>query len=352
MTHSTNYVIGMDLSDRSAEFSGAERSSGAPWKRGKIDLTRSGLREAFGDLEASWFVIEIGTNARWVKNELERMGHEVTVSDARKLRFIYSGPRKSDRLDAQALLDVALLRKELLHPIELRDDDVHRDLIPLRLRDGLVRARTQLINAVRGTLKAIGLRVKCSDAEYFVVKAKEQLPPEALELVEPMLDAIESACEGIASYDRRLKELSESKYPETQVLRQIHGVGPVTALAFVLTLGTPERFHKSRDVGPYLGLVPGLHQSGRLDIAQGISKAGNPLLRRLLVQCAHIILRRNGPDTDLKRHGLAIAHRDGKADKGAKRRAVVAVARKLGVLLFALWRTGEVYEPLRNAQPA
>lgn len=352
MTHSTNYVIGMDLSDRSAEFCGAERSTGSRWKRGKVQLTPRGLKKAFGGLAPSWFVIEIGTHARWVKSELEGMGHEVTVSDARKLRFIYSGHRKSDRLDAEALLDVALLRKNLLHPIELRGDDVHRDLIPLRLRDALVRARTLQINAVRGTLKAIGLGVVCQDTQAFVRKAREQLPLEALELVEPMLDSIERASEGIASYDGRLKELSETKYRETRVLRQIHGVGPVTALAFVLTLGAPERFHKSRDVGAYLGLVPGLRQSGLMATAQGISKAGNPLLRRLLVQCAHTVLRRDAPDTDLKRHGQAIASRNGKADKGAKRRAVVAVARKLSVLLFALWRTGEVYEPLRNAQAA
>lgn len=352
MSQSTKYVIGMDLSDRSAEYCGAYREDGSDWRRGKVDLTPAGLWEAFGHLEPSWFVIEIGTHARWVHREFEAMGHQVTVANARKLRFIFSGTKKNDRLDAEALRDVALLRRRLLHPIELRGDAVHRDLTQVRLRDGLVRSRTLQINAVRGTLKALGHRVESSESKHFAAKAREQLPDEALKLVAPMLDAIQGTTDAIEHYDKRLKALSENEYPETQVLRQVHGVGPVTALAFVLTLGDQDRFGKNRDAGAYLGLVPGEHQSGQLNVAQGITKAGNPLLRRLLVQGAHTIMRSNAPDTDLKRHGMAIANRGGKKDKGAKRRAVVAVARKLAVLLCALWKTGEVYEPLRNGQAA
>ena len=131
-------------------------------------------------------------------------------------------------------------------------------------------------------------------------------------------------------------------YPETLTLREITGVGPVTALAYVLTLEDPTRFNKSRDVGPYLGLTPKRDQSGKTDKALSISKAGNTYLRRLLVGSAHYILGPFGPDCDLRRYGTRIASRGGKA---AKRKAVVAVARKLAVLMHQLWKNKATYDP-------
>lgn len=126
------------------------------------------------------------------------------------------------------------------------------------------------------------------------------------------------------------------------------GVGPVTALTYVLTIDDPARFRKSRAVGSYLGLACRRSQSGDKDPELRITKAGDPALRFLLVQAAHYILGPFGPDTDLKRWGLALATR---GRKNARKRAVVAVARKLGVLLHRLWVTGTVYEPLRNSEP-
>ena len=133
------------------------------------------------------------------------------------------------------------------------------------------------------------------------------------------------------------------------LLRQVKGVGPLTSLAYVLTLENPERFAKSRDVGPYLGLVPKQEDSGDSQPQLGISKAGDEMVRRLLVGSAHYILGPFGPDTDLRRYGLRLCERGG---KNAKKRAAVAVARKLAVLLHRLWVSGEVYEPLRNSLPA
>ena len=134
-------------------------------------------------------------------------------------------------------------------------------------------------------------------------------------------------------------------YPETELLRQVEGIGPLTALTFVLTLEDPSRFAKSRSVGAYLGLVPATDQSGDRDPQKRISKEGDEMMRRLLVGSAHYILGPLGSDSDLRRHGEKIASRGG---KNSKKRAVVAVARKLSVLLHRLWVTGEVYEPLRN----
>lgn len=348
MSKSTSYVIGMDLSDRTADFYAAERGTGEFWRRGQIELTREGLTGFLAGLPRSWVVIETGTHSRWIKEHIEAMGHEVTVGDARQLRFIFKGRHKTDALDAKALCDVALLRKSLLSPVALRGEAMQRDIAVIRIRDAAVRARSLLINNVRGVVKTLGERVRSGSTEYFVRYAHKDLGEELLELVLPMLDSIDALSQTIATQAGRIKQLGEAKYPETQVLRKVYGVGPITALAFVLTLFDRDRFVKNRDVGPFLGLTPALEQSGTLDRKKGISKAGNEDLRRLLTQCAQTILRPNAPDSDLKRHGLAIWKRGGKQDKGAKRRAVTAVARKLAVVLCSLWKTAELYEPLRN----
>ena len=153
--------------------------------------------------------------------------------------------------------------------------------------------------------------------------------------------------EQIRQYDQQIDGLCQQKYPQTEILRQIQGVGPLTALTFVLVIENPQRFERSRDVGPYLGLCPGQDQSGERDPELRISKAGDHLLRSLLVNCAHYVLGHFGEDSDLRRHGEKIAARGGKK---AKKRAVVAVARKIAVLLHHLWVTGEAYEPLYRSQ--
>jgi transposase len=152
--------------------------------------------------------------------------------------------------------------------------------------------------------------------------------------------------ERIKDYDRKLQEICQEHYPETDLLRQVEGIGPLTALTFVLTIEDPYRFERSRSVGAYLGLVPATERSGDRDPQKRISKEGDEMLRKLLVSCAHYVLGAFGSDSDLRRHGQKIAARGG---KNAKKRAVVATARKLAVLLHSLWVSGEVYEPLRNA---
>jgi transposase len=162
-----------------------------------------------------------------------------------------------------------------------------------------------------------------------------------------VLETIALLSERIKDYERKLEALAEEHHPETKLLRQVRGVGTLTALAFVLTLEDPKRFEKSRAVGAYLGLAPAKNQSGERDPQQRISKEGDEMLRCLLVGSAHYILGPFGEDSDLRRHGEKIASRGGKS---AKKRAVVAVARKLSVLLHHLWISGEAYEPLYNAQ--
>ena len=160
-----------------------------------------------------------------------------------------------------------------------------------------------------------------------------------------MLDEIESLSERIREYNERVQHIAQESYPEVARLEQVKGVGTLIALTYVLTLEDPRRFRKSRDVGCYVGLQPGRRNSGQSQPQLHISKEGDPYLRTMMVQSAHHILGAFGADSGLRNWGLKLAERGG---KNGKKRAVVAVARKLAILLHRLWVSGEVYEPLRK----
>jgi transposase len=226
---------------------------------------------------------------------------------------------------------------------------VRQDLVVLRARDALVSVRTQLINTTRGLVKSMGARLPKCSSPSFPKKVEEALPAEVREALLPLVRLAAELSDRIKVYDERIEKLGREKYEHTELLRQVKGVGPLTSLAYVLTLENPDRFAKSRDVGPYVGLVPQQEDSGDSQPQLRISKTGDVMLRRLLVGSAHYILGPFGPDTDLRRYGLRLCERGG---KNAKKRAAVAVARKLAVLLHRLWISGEVYEPLRHAPPA
>jgi transposase len=233
-----------------------------------------------------------------------------------------------------------------LYPLKHRGEDSQAHLAIIRSRQALVGSRTQLVNHVRGAVKSFGARLPKCPSRTFHKRAPEHVP-EALRLaLEPILEQIGSLTERIREYDRKLEMISRESYPETELLRQVEGIGPLTALAFVLTVEDPHRFEKSRSVGAYLGLVPATDRSGESDPQKRISKEGDEMLRKLLVSSAHYVLGPFGSDSDLRRHGEKIASRGG---KNSKKRAAVAVARKLCVLLHRLWVTGEVYDPLREA---
>jgi transposase len=230
-----------------------------------------------------------------------------------------------------------------LYPIQHRSTEVREDLLILRAREALVESRTKLINAVRSAVKTMGARLSASSSDAFVKKVAAEIPEEVRITLQPLLSLIASLSEEIGAYDQRIEQMCREKYMDTKLVRQVSGVGSVTSLAYVLTLETPLRFKKSRDVGPYVGLVPKQEDSGDSQPQLGISKAGDRMLRKLLVGSAHYILGPFGPDCDLRRFGKKLCERGG---KNAKKRATVAVARKLAVLLHRLWISGEVYEPL------
>ena len=339
-------TIGMDLGDKKHQVCILDKT-GKIIAEEVVTSTRGAMSIFFKQYRGAVIAMETGTHSRWVSQMAVAAGLEVLVGNARKLRMIWQSRQKSDTRDAVMLARIARFDPALLCPIHHRGEQVQMDLEIIRARDLLVRERTRMVNHVRGVVKNMGERLPPSSAASFGHKAK--IPEAVNEALQPMLEMIRELTKKIRGYDLMVKETAVNKYPETEQLRQVGGVGPVTALAYVLTLEEPERFAKSRMVGPYLGLVPRLDQSGQIDKQLRITKHGDGYLRRLLVGSAHYILGPFGPDCDLRTFGLKLMQRGG---KNAKKRAVVAVARKLAVLLHALWRSGQTYEPKRRQQSA
>ena len=338
-------TAGLDLGDRYSYLCLIDQQSGEVIEEGRLRTSPEAFERRFVSEQPMRIAIEAGTHSPWASRVLEECGHEVLVANARKLRLIYANKQKADEIDAENLARLARVDPKLLYPLKHRGEDSQAHMAIIRSRQALVDCRTQLVNHVRGAVKSFGARLPKCPARSFHNKAAEHIPEALMPALGPILKTIGSLTERIREYDRKLEEISKERYPETDLLRQVEGIGPLTALTFVLTLEDPSRFEKSRLVGAYLGLVPARDQSGDRDPQKRISKEGDQMLRKLLVSSAHYILGPFGSDSDLRRHGEKIASRGG---KNAKKRAVVAVARKLAVLLHSLWISAEVYEPLRN----
>jgi transposase len=340
-------TIGMDLGDKTSRYCVLD-AEGKVLLEQSTATTKKGMTQVFGSLGTSLVAMEVGTHSRWVSRLVKQLGHEVIVANARKVRMISESSNKDDRLDAKMLARLARVDRELLSPIQHRGEQAHQDLMKIRARALLVELRTKAVNAVRGMTKAWGERLGSCDADQMGTSQASQLPKELQEALKPLLETIEILTEKIKEGDGKIGQIARQRYPETGRLKQVKGVGDLIALTYVLTLEDAERFPRSRDVGAVVGLRPKRQNSGDSEPELRITKEGDCYLRRLLVQGAHYILGRNGPDTDLKRWGLKLA---GGGSKKAKKRAVVAVARKLAVLLHKLWVSGETYEPLRNSVP-
>ncbi len=332
--------VGLDLGDRFSYVCVMDES-GLIVEETRIATEAKALKSYFGNHSKSCLALETGTHSPWVSRLLESLGLRVYVANARKVRLIYKSPRKSDRLDAQILARLVRFDPQLLEPIRHRSEEAQADLAVVQARDSLVRSRTSLINTARGLMKSAGYRVASCSADSFHHKALCAMPESLRAALEPLVESIGNLTSQIHAYDKELARLCE-KHSDTQLLREIPGVGPVTALSFVLVIDDPHRFKRSRQIGSYLGLVPRRDQSGAKDPQLHITKAGNGLLRRLLVSAAHYILGPLGPDSALRQWGLS---RIGTDNKGVKKRTIVAVARKLAVLLHTLWVNGMCYEP-------
>lgn len=337
-------TIGIDLGDRTSEMC-VLGSEGTVLARRRMATTKDGFAKALGPYGPARVVLEVGTHSPWASRWLEAQGHEAVVANARAVRSIAENDSKTDRSDAEQLARLGRADLRLLHPIRHRSEGAQRHHALLSVRERLVRARTALVTQARGLAKALGERLPRCSPETFARRLRGAGLTTLFPGLATLVEAVDVLNEKIGALEGEIEAVSHTHYPQTTQLRQVPGVGPITALAYVLTIEDPRRFRSSRAVGSYLGLRRKLRDSGQARPELGITKAGDRALRRLLVQCAHHILTL-GADSDLKRFGLRLLDRGGAA---ARQRAAVAVARKLAVLLHRLWITGELYEPLRGA---
>jgi transposase len=334
-----NQTVGVDLGDRFSRYCVLNRD-GDVIEEGRIRTNEEVFRQHWAGEPRQRMVIETGTHSPWVSRLLKKLGHQVIVANARKVRAIWDNESKNDRQDAEMLAQLGYSNPRLLSPIQHRSVERQRDLNLLRARDTLVRARTMLINAVRGLVKSAGGRLPACAADYFAPRVSAALPEELQAATVPLVEQITALTVRIRGLDQEIEDLGK-RYPEITILRTVPGVGPVIAAAYVLTLDRVDAVVHSRSVGAFLGLRPKQSQSGERDPEQNISKTGNAYLRRLLVQAAHYVLGRFGPDSALRRWGRKLAM----GGQRTKKRAVVAVARKLAVILHCLWRTGQSFQP-------
>jgi transposase len=356
-------TVGLDLGDRTSRYCILDEA-GEKASEDKLPTTKPGLTAVFGKMAVCRIALEVGTHSPWVSRHLAEMGHEVIVANAHMVKLITQSVNKNDRMDAEQLARLARVDPKLLSPIQHRGPEAQADLAVIRARAALVDARTELVNSARGLTKPMGKRLKKCDAD----SVKESLADgmgEAVEaVIRPMLKSVEAISQQIGEYDKKIEGIAK-RYPEMKVLTQVYGVGTLIALTYILTIEDAQRFEHSRDVGPYLGLTRKQRDSGDSEPELGISKAGDQLLRRLLVQGAHCILRQGAPDSDLRAWGMARLQNGGKdgskngkngknqkGSKNAKKKTIVAIARKLAVLLHRLWVTGEVYDPQYNRKAA
>jgi transposase len=336
-------TIGLDLGDRSSCYCVLDETGDILLEQ-RVSTTPKTIKEAFGAMPQSRIALETGTHSPWVSRLLKELGHEPIVAHARSVRLIGESRRKDDRLDARTLARLVRIDPELLCPVKHRSAEAQADLTVIRARADLVRTRTMLVNAARGLTKSYRERLRGCNARGMKPQAAQDLSPELKSALEPIMREIESVSERICEYDQLLESMARNRYPEAERLKQIKGVGTLIALTYMLTLEDPRRLHKSRDAACYVGLQPGRRNSGQSEPQMHISKEGDPYLRSLLVQAAHHVLGPWGVDSDPRRWGMKLAAHGGKR---GKKRAVIAVARKLAVLLHRLWVSGDIYVPLR-----
>jgi transposase len=341
-------TIGVDLGDRWSFYCVLDEAGKIILEQ-KVPTTPEAMKQTFSRMPQSRIALETGTHSPWASRLLTELEHEVIVAHAQKVQLITKSNRKDDRHDARTLARLARIDPELLGPVRHRSAQAQIHLTVIRARAELVSVRTALVNAARGLVKSYGERLPKCGTEQVSRELAAALSTELRDVLEPLLTEIESLNERIKEYDERMEKIAKEVYPEVSLLKQVKGVGTQIALTYVLTIEDPHRFLKSREVGCFLGLKPGRRNSGESEPQKKISKAGDRYLRTMMVQGAHYILGPFGEDSDLRRWGRKLSERGG---KNAKKRAVVAVARKLAVLLHRLWVSGEVYEPLRNSQRA
>lgn len=340
------FYVGLDVSKKSIEIY-ILPGNGQDGKSCRINNEPEQIEQFcrnFKEPKNVLMAMESGTDSPWMSELLVDLGFQVVVGNAKKLSLIWRNSDKSDRNDAELLARQARNDLKLFAPIQHQSSKLRAALVMIKMRECAVACRTKMINTVRGTLRSFGADTSDVTVDNFTAKIGRHIPKNLHSAMKEIVNEIRLLQLSIKDYDKKIARLCR-EYPDTRKVDQISGVGNQTALAFVLILGSTERFFSGGGVGKYFGLTPKRDQSGDVDKQLHITKEGNKLMRKLLVQAAQYVMGL-GPECDLRRFGERIASRGGKI---AKRKAVVAVARKIAKLMFRLWKYDEVYDPDHKA---
>jgi transposase len=339
-------AIGLDLGDANSQVC-VLNGHGKITSRLKVATTPESFEALFHSFAGKpvRLTIEVGAHSRWVQKLARRCGIEdLVVANPRKIALISKSLKKTDQEDAYVLARAGQGLPEMLSPVEHSSDELYSDRALVQSRALLVRTQSQLVTRIRSLVKTTGSRLPPCSADAFFRKAPEHVPPILRAACAPLFEVLEKIHQQIAAIDKSIRQFVRKKYPIAARLQEIPGVGPIVALSFVLTVQDPRRFRTTRDIGAYLGLAPRKQQSGSSNPQLGITKAGDSEMRRLLVLAAHCLLAR-GKDCALKRWGKALSDRGGRS---AKKRAIVALARKLAVTMLAIWKSNTPFDPWRG----
>jgi len=344
----TRRYVGIDLGDKKSRVCILDEGGQIVLQEWAVTTPEAFFKRFRGETKMD-IAMEVGAHSRWASDLLSRCGHRVVVADPRQIGLITKNNAKSDKRDARTLAQLLRADARLLSPIEHRAEKLQMDLTVIRMRDNLIETRTRLVTSVRGVVKATGGRLPSSETSSFPQQVSDLIPEPLRPALAPVLEVIDRLNEATYEYDCLLEHWAGTRYEESSRLTQIKGVGTLTALMFLLTVGDKERFSRTRDIGAFLGLRPRLGQSGDNEPELRITKAGDGLLRKTLVECAQYMVGAFGQDSDLRRWGLKMIAA-GNGSKRARQRAVVGVARRLAVLLMSLWKSGQSYDPLRHSR--
>ena len=333
-------TIGLDLGNKKHKVVGLD-GRGKVVLKCELNNDKETLGAFFKEHAGATVAMETGTHCRWISSLAKHCGCDAIVGNARKLRAIWESSQKNDWKDAQMIANIARTSRELFHPVSLRDDEHHALVQLIELRDIVVAQRTQAVNAIRGMCKACGYMLPKCDAGGFH-RHLDEIPQSEYWKFEPLVDRLESLAENISMYDWKIQDYADVHFKEdVELLRTIPGVGPITSCAYAAFAPNPKKFGSPRDAGCYFGLTAGQDQSGDIDKPKTITKGGNEMMRKLLVTAANYILRESSKDSALKRYGERICARGGKI---ARRKAKIAVARKLAVVMMAMLQSRKPYQ--------
>lgn len=336
--NSTTGFVGCDLGDKTSTLCLLD-DAGQVVRRSEVETARAPLVSFFRALPRTQVVMEVGSHSPWVSAAVEAVGHRAIVINSHQFKLLTQSRRKSDVNDAELLARAARADLQLVRPIQHRSESTRSQLAVLRTRDLLVRTRAKLVNHVRGMLKSYGVKCPKGSPPSFATRVKDFVPSELKPALEPILEQLESLTSQLKKLDAQLEDSAAGDVTVAR-LRSIPRVGILTALTFKLVIENAKRFKRSRDVGAYLGLTPAQHQSGESDPRLGISKSGDMMMRRLLVQCAQQLLFKNAPDCSLSRAGKLLV-KQGKP----RNVAAIAIARKLAALMHLLWVREQDFKP-------